>query len=228
MLLVDVVKNRIVIAVLLFAISSCTTVYKYQDSDKTTYFLVKKSTIKEYVEKEKNKPSNEFDADVETNISSEKFRFDLDESRIIGYDVNLKNYDTLFLDTALVQTKKYLYPFCHLCSNTIIPFSNGEGVCKTDGNSGFWVKYIGDSLYSFNNKTTVKSLVFHYYSIDKNSNIQNATNPIRVSVSSVDGMLLSVEYFYYSRKMEIGVARKEVQDYRKVFATKRRLNRFLM
>lgn len=212
------------------AFVSCTTIYKIE-TGKSEYILKKGNSFETFDYRGKDTFSQEFVNYVKafgreelpvTNVTT-SFKSFVQKGFIVYRE--FEESDTLFLEKNLNQDKTSILPGFHLPD--LFVYSNELPLWSVHGRK-FNVIFRTDSIHYFNNQPPVKTYVFDYYIINRSKSSEVNIDPITISVSSVDGMPLSIAFTNVYPNIEPFRSSYSVQDYRTVFAGKKRLKKFLM
>jgi hypothetical protein len=144
--------------------------------------------------------------------------------------------DTLSLETGKYFNKNYILPFNFNLDNGMV--SNQMYVKNVDSKLKWIVTYKGDSIHYFNNQKPIKTYIFNYYPFRADYKFENYSEPITYHISSVDGMVVAVDYsrrddFFSQIKdststLQLIEMQDRIVDYRVFHCKKKKLKKYLM
>lgn len=157
------------------------------------------------------------------------------EKELLIYKFKNGLIDTLTLEKGKFMHKKYFLPFNFHLDPGIV--SNQMYVNKIDSELTWVVTYKGDSIHYFNNQKPIKTYIFNYYPYRAEDIYEDYTEPITYHISSVDGMVVAVDYSYEnffishvndtSETQNLMQMRMNVKDYKVFNCSKRKLKKYL-
>lgn len=215
-------------------ISSCTSIkiYKPNTYGTSTYFVKVKSKFEEFTFDGKDTFSLRDKENQKLGIENiipdpRKARICMNDT-FIKYTYKNNESDTFYLNKDQFFLARSINPFCITLPTTIC---NGVYVSNQHRNH-YLVRYIGDSIHYFNNQPPVNTYIFEYIGLP-NGKIEDtlaSDDPIFVEVSSADGVIVgATSTFLVPMEFETKETYSySLMDYRKVFTSRKRLQKFLM
>lgn len=158
------------------------------------------------------------------------------EKEQLVYKFSNGSIDTLSLEKGKYLNKKYILPFNFHLDYGIV--SNQMYVKKIDSELNWIIIFKGDSIHYFNNQKPIKTYIFNYYPFRADYKFENYCDPITYHISSVDGMVVAVDYsrrddFFSQIKdststLQLIEMQNRIVDYRVFHCKKKKLKKYLM
>ena len=166
------------------------------------------------------------------NVNYLFYPFNSNEKRVTSFNIyNRKEYDNkidslLELNSDNIKIKELIDQYM----DSIKISQKNRMVADVDKSNTFIFKYLHDTIPRLSTDQIQERFhVFEVYVKNDSLNYLDYYNPIDLYLSTKTGLPLRVSYFFISPiDNDIHTGDKIIQDYRKVFCSKRRLRKFLM